>query len=73
MKHKFTVQKMSCEHCKNRISDALLAIEGVDKVNIDLGSGKVIVKCSDDLGLDVLAAAVEEAGYIFVWEKEDKK
>jgi copper chaperone CopZ len=72
MKHQFTVNKMSCEHCKKRVSDSLLAIDGIQSVDIDLGTGLVTVKCEKDLGLDVMAAAVEEAGYIFVWEKEDK-
>lgn len=73
MKQQFMVNKMSCEHCKMRVSESLLAIEGINSVDIDLGSGNVIVDCDKDLGLDVMAAAVEEAGYIFVWEKEGEK
>ena len=69
MKYKFTVNKMSCEHCKGRVEDALLAIDGVDKVDIDLGTGKVLVESSEEIGLDVFAAAIEEEGYIFVWEQ----
>ncbi|MCK5128926.1 MAG: heavy-metal-associated domain-containing protein [Clostridiales bacterium] len=67
MKYQFTVNKMSCEHCKGRVHDALLAINGVDKVDIDLGTGSVSVECSGEIGLDVFATAIEEEGYIFVW------
>lgn len=72
MKYEFTVHKMTCEHCKNRVQNALSAIEGVENVEIDLGTGLVKVKCAEEIGLDVFAAAVEEAGYNFVWDKEDK-
>ncbi len=72
MKYKFTVNKMSCEHCKGRVRDALLTLSGVDGVNINLGTGEVKVSCSEEIGLDVFAIAVEEAGYIFVWDKEEK-
>ena len=72
MKYQFTVNKMSCEHCKNKVSNALSAIDGVVSVDVNLGSGLVKVECSEEIGLDVFAAAVEEEGYIFVWEHEEK-
>lgn len=72
MKYEFIVHKMTCEHCKQRVSDALSAIKGVKKVKVDLGTGLVKVKSNEEIGLDVMAAAIEEAGYIFVWEKEEK-
>jgi len=72
MKYEFIVHKMTCEHCKNRVSDALNAIDGVENVEIDLGTGLVKVECVEEIGLDVFAAAVEEAGYNFVWDKKDK-
>lgn len=72
MYQEFTVQGMSCGHCKKRVEAALNAIDGVNHVDVDLASGRVSIKCSNGLGLDVLATAVEEAGYIFKWEKEEK-
>ena len=72
MKYQFTVNKMSCEHCKRKVREALLAINGVKEVNIDLGTGQVNVESGEDIGLDVFATAVEEVGYIFVWDKEEK-
>ncbi len=72
MKYGFKVNQMSGNFHKRQVEELLGALEGVDLVEIDLGSGEVKVECSEEIGLDVFAAAVEEAGYKFVWETEGK-
>ena len=72
MTYKFKINMISGGHGKKEVEAVVSAIDGVESVDVDLGSGDTVVECSEDIGLDVFAAAVEEAGYIFVWDKEGK-
>jgi copper chaperone CopZ len=58
----YAVPAMSCGHCKQAVSSELLAVEGVDDVDVDLETKLVVVRGAalDDARL---RAAIEEAGY----------
>ncbi len=58
----YTVEGMSCEHCRVSVDEQISELEGVENVAIDLGSGLVEVSGSgfDD---DAIKGAVEAAGY----------
>lgn len=58
----YRVPDMSCGHCKQAVSQELLAIDGVESVDVDLETKLVVVQGT---GLDdaQLRAAIEEAGY----------
>ena len=58
----YRVPGMSCGHCKQAVSEELLAVEGVESVDVDLETKLVIVRGT---GVDdaQLRAAIEEAGY----------
>ena len=58
----YTVEGMTCEHCKLSVTEELLEVAGVQAVDVDLPSGRVTVRGAalDD---GAIAAAVEEAGY----------
>lgn len=58
----YSVDGMSCEHCRAAVSDALAAIEGVDEVAVDLAAGRVEIR-GRDLSDEAVQAAVEGAGY----------
>ncbi len=72
MKYKFKVNQMSGKFHKRKVEELLCALEGVESVELALDTGNVAVECSEEIGLDVFAAVVEEAGYKFVWETEAK-
>lgn len=57
----FTVKGMSCNHCKNNVEKAILQIEGVERVEIDLVSGQTAVYGKADK--DDLKKAVESIGF----------
>lgn len=57
----FTVKGMSCNHCKNNVEKAILQIEGVERVEIDLVSGQTAVYGKADK--DALKKAVESIGF----------
>ena len=58
----YRVPDMSCGHCKQAVSQELLAVEGVESVDVDLDTKLVVVQGT---GLDdaQLRAAIDEAGY----------
>jgi copper chaperone len=58
----FSVRGMSCGHCKQAVSEELLAVDGVDSVDIDLDT-KLVVIHGSELDRARLHAAIEEAGY----------
>jgi copper chaperone len=58
----YRVPGMSCGHCKQAVSGELLAVEGVESVDVDLETKLVVVHGQ---GLDdaKLRGAIDEAGY----------
>lgn len=60
---KLRVEGMSCGHCMSRVEKALQAVEGVESAEVNLGSGTATVEHSPDVSVEILAEAVENAGY----------
>ena len=60
---KFTVTRMTCDHCKMAVTAELAKLEGVTRIDVDLASGTVITESVETLPIDVIAAAIDEAGY----------
>lgn len=59
----YAVSGMTCGHCKDAITKAVGAVDGVSRVEVDLASGQVTVVSAADLDDRVIAAAVDDAGY----------
>ena len=57
------IEGMSCEHCTRHVKQALEDIEGVKKATVDLENQSATVEHAESIGMEALAAAVEEAGY----------
>jgi copper chaperone len=62
----FTVTGMTCGHCAMAVTAELSKLEGVTRVAVDLASGTVITESVETLPIDVVGAAVDEAGYELV-------
>lgn len=58
-----TVSGMTCGHCAQTLSTALSAVRGVDYVDVDVASGRVILRSAHPLSTDALAGTVSEAGF----------
>lgn len=56
------IKGMSCGHCQKAVTDALAALEGVTKVEVDLEAGKAVVT-HEGGSIDAMKEAVDEAGY----------
>ena len=57
------VNGMTCGHCAASVTEELLEVDGVESVDVALGSGEVTVTSSRPLDHVAVAAAVDEAGY----------
>ncbi len=63
-----TVHGMGCPLCANNVDKQLLTVEGVEAVNIDLGSGQVKVHL-DEINRPSraqLARAIDQSGFTLV-------
>ena len=58
----YTVQGMSCGHCRVAITEEVTRVDGVAAVDVDLESKLVTVR-GERLDDDALRAAIDEAGY----------
>jgi copper chaperone len=57
----YTVDGMTCNHCALSVTEEVSAVSGVDAVDVDLASGRLVVR--GDVTDDAVRAAVSEAGY----------
>lgn len=65
MKHiAVSVEGMSCSNCEEKIKEALLRLNGVQSVVVDLNLKKVSVEYDDEkVFLDVIKGTIEDQGY----------
>ena len=58
----YTVAGMTCSHCVASVSEEVEEVAGVERVDVDLASGRLAVS-GTDISPDAVRAAVAEAGY----------
>ena len=61
----YTVEGMTCGHCRKAVIEEVLQVEGVKGVDVDLETGRVTV-AGESFADDAIAAAIEEAVYKLV-------
>jgi copper chaperone len=57
----YVVEGMSCEHCVLSVTDEVSEVAGVEHVDVDLATGRLVV--SGDASDEAVSEAVAEAGY----------
>jgi copper chaperone len=62
----YTVTGMTCGHCVSSVTEEISQIGGVEKVDVELDSGKVTVTSDQPVAEDDVRAAVTDAGYTLV-------
>ena len=63
LKKWLTVEGMSCKHCSKRVEDALMKLEPVHHVKVDLEKKKVVVTLTEEVPNDILISTIDEIGY----------
>jgi copper ion binding protein len=58
----FTVRGMTCDHCVASVTEEVSEVGGVERVDVDLASGRLVV-AGEGFTDEQISAAVEEAGY----------
>lgn len=59
----FRVPGMTCGHCKQAVTTELSKLSGVTGVDVDLDSKAVTVTSANELGWNLIAEAIDEAGF----------
>lgn len=57
------VPEISCGHCKATIEAAVGALDGVERVTVDIEPKSVQLVYNDDVDLATIKATIEAAGY----------
>lgn len=63
MLSEYVVEGMTCEHCERRVSTEISAVQGVLTATADHSTGTVTVESAAPLEVELVRAAVDEAGY----------
>ncbi len=58
----YTVTGMTCEHCRAHVTQEVLAVPGVESVDVDLSTGAMTVTSDAPLPFAAIEDAVREAG-----------
>ena len=61
--HTLSVEGMMCQHCVSHVKKALEGVKGVTAVSVDLDAKTATVDALSSVSVDVLVAAVKDAGY----------
>ena len=72
MKLNFQVTGMTCAACSARVEKVTHSVPGVNKVEVNLLAGKMVVEASTDVSADIEQAVVQ-AGYGIAHPEEKKK
>jgi copper chaperone len=59
----YLVQGMHCGHCVTSVTEEVRTIPGVSDVQVDLGSGELVITSDTAIPTQAVEAAVDEAGY----------
>ena len=59
----YTVSGMTCDHCVRAVTEEVSKVDGVEMVDVELDSGRMVVTSDGDVSDEAVAAAVDEAGY----------
>lgn len=57
------INGMQCEHCKIRVEKALLSINGIVKVNVDLDNNNAVIECENQIDDNKIKEVIEDVGF----------
>lgn len=63
MKRTVKINGMGCQHCVNRITEALSAVESVEVLEVSLENKSATVNAADSVSDEALMNAVNEEGF----------
>jgi len=73
MKIKFQVSGMTCAACSARVEKVSAAVQGVEKAEVNLLKGTMVIEAADESVVNPVIVAVKQAGYGASTENNKKK
>ncbi len=61
--YEIIIKGMMCEGCENRVKNGLKTIDGVNEVNANHKTGKVVISADEDVRLEELEEKIDDLGY----------
>jgi copper chaperone len=58
----YTVNGLTCSHCVLSVREEVSEVDGVETVDVDLASQRMVVR-GNDIDVSAIEAAVDDAGY----------
>ena len=62
MKHKYSIQGMTCENCVQKITQALLSVDQITEVSVDLKANSAMISMNDHVPTPVMQQALSSIG-----------
>lgn len=59
----YAVTGMTCSHCESSVREEVSQIPGVQVVDVDAATGRLVIESQDAVDDAAVIAAVDEAGY----------
>lgn len=63
MKKKIYIEGMTCEHCLNRVKNALSEMDNIKEVQVNLAEGFALIESDREIVNSALTDTIDEAGY----------
>lgn len=64
MKKSILIEGMSCGHCVQAVTEAIMAVAGVEKVNVNLDEKKAEIDYQEEkVKVEELYQAIEDVGF----------
>lgn len=63
MKKIIKIDGMGCQHCVNRVTEALSSIDGVDVLEVSLENKSATVDVNENITDKILMEAIDEEGF----------
>ena len=65
------IEGMSCEHCANKVKNALMNIDDVKGVKVNLSKKEAIISSNNKLDKDLIKKLIEDLDYKFIDIEEE--
>lgn len=65
---KIKVNGMMCQGCENRVKNALMTVEGIEKVEADYTTGMVLVISNDNVDIKMMEEKIDDIGFEVIKE-----
>lgn len=63
MKKTIEISGMTCGHCAKRVENALLDLDGISSVVVNLADKMAVIEAEEDLSDAIIIETIDEVGY----------